>query len=309
MTIAFFHPHQAFLPELNFYRSFFSGYGIETAVFRSEEAVCVNADVKWYFMGMDTGEKPGNTVTVHEYASASLPPFGQWKDRLKRRFNTKPGFRLFLNEYVQQQFGFKDGIPFGYRDMGIHASLLQKEKNPRNKLFDFIYTGSLDKARQIEKLIRCFTKRDMQAHSLLVIGTAYDALAEEFKAFSNIHFMGPLPHEAVPGHLETARFAINYMPDIAPFNQQTSTKILEYAALQIPVISSRYEWVQKFQLRQGGSFFYLEENLSNFTWKNISQYAYSFPDLQDWTWEKQVRKSGILEFLESRFPQLSFGPS
>ena len=96
------------------------------------------------------------------------------------------------------------------------------------------------------------------------------------------------------------------MVDKEPFNEQTSTKLLEYAALKMPIITTDYKWIRNFQKENGGNFFYLEKDLSNFIWKNISQFNYSFPDLKEWTWEKQIRKSGVLEFLQTKFRNLSF---
>jgi hypothetical protein len=62
----------------------------------------------------------------------------------------------------------------------------------------------------------------------------------------------------------------------------------------------------QFQQRNGGDFFYLEPDLSNFTWKALQQYHFSFPDLSEWTWERQIRMSGVLEFLASKFPEVKF---
>lgn len=298
MNIAFIHPHRAFLPEVEAYTAFFAEHGIQTTYWHPDECSRIKADLEWYFMGMARHRKK-NTVTIHEYTSASLPPFRKWKDRLKRKMNVKPDYRLFLNEYVKQQFGFNDGIPCGYRDMGVPKSVPRQESSPA-KEYDFIYTGSTDKKRNLEPLLQRFTRSDFKEHSLLILSRNYVRLAEQFRNFDNIRFMGPVVHEAVNTYIAKARFAINYLPDEEPFNQQTSTKLLEYAALQIPVISSDYAWVRKFQQKHGGHFFYLEKDLSNFSWENIVRYRYSFPDLKEWTWERQIRHSGVLDFLASR---------
>jgi len=305
MTIAFIHPHKSFLPEIDAYIDFFNTQGIDIRVIHSKTNDTINADVEWYFMGMYNGNKKKSTIVIHEYASASVPPFHKEKDFLKRSYNPKPDYRLFLNQYVKERLNFKDNIPFGFRDMGI-PDLFFQSKAATNKEYDFIYTGSIEPGRRLEKLLQCFTKNDLQTHSILILSKGYQYIATQFASFSNIDFKGPVPHEAMAEYISKARFCINYVPDKEPFNQQTSVKFLEYLALKIPVISSKYPWTEQFQQQHGGDFFYLEKDLSNFTWKNVNQHNYSFPDLHNWNWNSQIKKSGICEFLQSKFKELRF---
>ena len=72
-------------------------------------------------------------------------------------------------------------------------------------------------------------------------------LKNKFASFANIHFAGPVLHEDVPKYISKAKFAINFMVDEEPFNQQTSTKMIEYAALKIPVVTTDYAWARNFQ--------------------------------------------------------------
>jgi hypothetical protein len=46
----------------------------------------------------------------------------------------------------------------------------------------------------------------------------------------------------------------------------------------------------------------LKDDLTNFTWDNINQFDYAFPDLSELTWENQIKRSGVLEFLSAKFP-------
>ncbi|HMH32948.1 MAG TPA: glycosyltransferase [Puia sp.] len=311
MTIAFVHSHRSFLPELDAYSHFFSAYGIQTTEIRSSEIAGSRADLFWHFMGTDSGHAKKDVVTIHEYGSASVPPFRKWKDLIKRSLSSKPGFRIFLNEYVKESMGFTDDVPFGFRDMGIFPRM-QGPTQPE-KVFDFIYTGSLGPQRNIRSLLRVFTTPRLKDHSLLVLGKDYDRLSRRYDTYQNIRFKGPVPYSSVAEWLHKARFAINFMPDKEPFNQQSATKFLEYASMNIPIISSDYAWVKKFQQQYGGAYFFLRDDLSNFTWENVNGYAYGFPDLSEWSWEKQIRKSGVLEFIQGKFPELVFpvrrGPS
>ena len=311
MTIAFVHSHRSFLPELDAYSNFFSAYGIQTTTIRPNEMAGSGADLFWHFMGTDSSHAKKDVVTIHEYASASVPPFRKWKNLTKRFLSPKPGFRIFLNQYVKQTLGFTDDVPFGFRDMGIYPRI-PGSTHPE-KAFDFIYTGSLAPQRNIASMLKVFTKPEWKDHSLLVLGRDYDVLSRRYHSNKNIQFKGPVPYSSIDEWLGKARFAINFIPDKEPFNKQSATKFLEYANMNIPIISSDYDWIKKFQQQYGGAYFFLRKDLSNFTWENVNGYAYGFPDLSEWSWEKQIRKSGVLGFIQGKFPELVFpvrrGPS
>ena len=158
----------------------------------------------------------------------------------------------------------------------------------------------------MDKLLRVFQQGNMQQRSILLLGNDYTRLATNYQGCLNIIFKGPVSREQVPGYLSRARFALNYIPDREPFNAQTSTKFLEYAAMRIPIVSSSYYWISQFQERYGGDYFLLKEDLSNLSWGRVSSFNYAFPDLYSWHWEHQLRSSGVLEFLQTAFPEISF---
>lgn len=301
MLIAFTHAFKAFLPEIEAYRQFFEQYGITTAVARPEQVEKLQPEVEWRFMGLHFNKSKA-PLLIHEYASASLPPLRDAKDYIKGRFNIAPGYRLFLNEYVKSRFNFQDKVPFGFRDMGIYPQVIAEEK----KLYDFIYVGSVSRDMQIGKLLDCFKKYSLEDKTLLMLCKDYEALQKKYQAFSNIKFKGPVLQAEVNRYIKQARFAINYKPDIAPHNEQTSTKFLEYAACGIPIITTDFAWMRKFQQQYGGNYFYLDSAFSNFEWHTVNQFQYSFPDLKEWTWEKQIRNSGVLQFLQGKFGDLGF---
>jgi hypothetical protein len=93
------------------------------------------------------------------------------------------------------------------------------------------------------------------------------------------------------------------MPDIEPFNQLTSTKFLEYAACGIPIISTNYAWVNNFQQECGGRILLLSPDLNDLTWEKVNSFAYETPDMSGWTWSQQIRRSGVLHYLQAQFPE------
>ncbi|HXB29543.1 MAG TPA: glycosyltransferase, partial [Puia sp.] len=254
------------------------------------------ADVYWYMMGFFPKSFHKKKLIIHEYASASVPPYRKLKDYLKSRLTPRPHFRLYLNEYVREQLNIHDEVPFSYRDMGISDVFFQSGEEVR-KEYDFIYMGNLSSERKLGELLQVFDHGALKNNSIFMLGNDKDNLSKSFRHCSNIHFNASVPWEEVPRYLKRARYAINYIPDEEPFNAQTSTKFLEYAAMKIPVISTHYFWISEFRERYGGNYFLLKKDLTNMTWDRITRYPFEFPDLQSWGWEDRILASGILEFL------------
>lgn len=283
MRIAFVHNSKAFLPEAEAYTRYFSGLGYECGVISPAELRRIRPDVEWHFMGTDTGLKKNAAFVIHEYSSASMPPFADLKNKVKKFFNVKPDYRLFLNEYVKESFQFNDKVPYGYRDMGINKEWLNDV--PAKKEYDFIYVGELRQG--LEDLLD-----KLKGQKVLVVSNNYQKFQQEN---NGVAFVGPVPHAEVHNLIRKARFGINYMPDVAPFIWQTSTKVLEYCACKVPVVSSGYPWMWEFEEKYGGKYFFIDHD---FSLEAVQNFNYEFPDLTEWTWEKQIEKSGIVEVLE-----------
>jgi len=313
MTITFFHPGKAFLPEIGAYRDFFVKYGVTTHILSPEGADQPriadqprgadqprNADVEWYFMGRG-GKKKKGKVIIHEYSSCSVPPLFRVKDRIKRLINPEPDFRLFQNEYVRSQMSPGNKIPYGFRGHGcLPQTASPATSTPASPSYDLIYVGSVDSKRRLDRLFDHFISGPLREHRLLVVSRDYQALRERLGHPPNIHFKGPVAPEEIPLCIRQARYGINFMPDREPFNSQPSGKFLDYAACRIPIISTDYAWVRQFQETAGGMYFYLRPDLSNFTWEAITGFDYRQPDLTGWSWDEKIRHSGVLEFLSSR---------
>jgi len=297
MKIAFIHNHRAFLPELAAYQRFFQKQNIETCIAVYGEETASGADVYWYLMGFFPRSFHKKKLIIHEYSSASVPPYRKLKDFIKCRFTPRPHFRLYLNEYVREQLNIHDEIPFGYRDMGISETFLQQPA-ASVKEYDFIYSGNMSVHRKLDRLLKIFEKGSLQEHSLLMLGDDEGKLASSFGHCRNIFFHPAVSWEEVPDYLSRSKFALNYIPDEEPFNAQTPTKFLEYAAMQIPVITTNYFWISEFKERYGGNYFILKDDLSNMEWEWINGFSYEFPNLENWHWEEKILNSGVLDFLK-----------
>jgi glycosyltransferase involved in cell wall biosynthesis len=226
------------------------------------------------------------------------------KNRLKAALNTKPDYRLFLNEYVKSCFPYKDGVPFGYRDMGVDVRM--KVDPNAEKSYDFIYTGSVKADRKITNLVNRFLLPDMAGKKLLILSRDYQYIANEYRHNSNIIFKGPVGREELAEYLNRSRFAINYIPDREPYNRQTSTKFLEYQQVNIPVITTDYPWLRVFEKEYGGQFFKTDPSLKNLQWEQLNSFQFQSGNLNAWSWEKQIEGSGVMKFLQSRKASLYF---
>jgi glycosyltransferase involved in cell wall biosynthesis len=299
MTIAFIHDHLSFLPEIEAYQAFFSQKGYHTVVldFKAWKDHAADIDVEWMMMGTDISKRT-SALRIHEYASSSAPPFIKLKNRFKSTFNTKPDFRLFLNEYVRQSFRFSDNIPSGIRDMGIDRERPVSSK--AEKKYDFIYTGSVKADRKITNLLNRFVQKDLAYKTILILSRDYEHIANKYRHFSNIIFKGPVTKPAVAQYLSESRFAINYIPDHEPYNRQTSTKFLEYQQFNIPVITTDYPWLREFENTYGGKFFKIDASLKNLNWEEMLSFPFCSGNLSSWNWEKQIEESGVIEWLASK---------
>ena len=285
------------------YEAFFRKKGVEVIFLTPTQwqTGLHKPDVEWMIMGHDRTPL-GSALRIHEYPSSSTPPFASWKNLAKRYISVAPHFRIFLNKTVHDRLNFRDKIPYGYRDIGIYPpepSLYHTEKK-----YDFIYIGSCEANRQLNRLLDAFAVTPMSAYQLLILSKDYAYLKEHYSRFRNIRFAGPVAQGMVSQYLQQARYGINYMPDKPPFNEQTSTKLLEYLREGMPVITTRYQWMEDFAHRYGGSYFYIDERQPRFSLEELEAFSFSSPDLSDWYWEKRINESGVIDFLQQYFPDL-----
>lgn len=300
MLIAYVHNRKAILPEIAAYRGFFEGRGLRTIECLPADVAAIQPDIEWHFMGTHFRRASRNNMVIHEYASLSSPPLRTFKDFVKRKLNTLPDFRIFQNEYTRSAMGFTDRVPWGYRSV-FYFEETQEALPESDPLYDFMYAGTLDPSREPQRWLDCFaTGGSLQGHRVLVLSRPDLRLQARYQESPNIVFKGEVAPGQVGGYLSRCRFAINYQPDKAPFNQQPSGKLLTYCAGRIPVISTDYAWIREFQQQFGGKYFFLEPNLSNFTWENLENFSFEFPALDQWSFLAQLKRSGVCNFLAEK---------
>ena len=290
--ILFQRSKKAFLPEIAAYINYFN----RTNEFKSYDSSKLGSDfnindfdIIWEFKGLG-GLKVNNQVLIHEYASLSTGSFPLIKNTLKTKINPTPNLRIFLNENVRKGFKFKDSTDYCYRDMGIDESFLQVRSD--KKEYDFVYVGSICKGREIDKLLEQFTRKSQGKFCL--VGNVEDNIYNIYKYNKDIIFTGSVPYEEVSKIASKAIYGVNYIPDKYPFNIQTSTKLLEYLALDLKVITTDYKWVRQFEEKYNCSFYKLKYNNLNFDQDNIVKYKFTSEFIpKDFLWNNIIEKSNI----------------
>lgn len=298
MLIHYVHGGDAYLPELAAYVAYLESLGHQAQIHRDGASVPGDAAVVWWLCGRvprGAARRFPHAFQVHEYASASVPPWAWLKDRAKRASQPRPQYRLFQNAWVRARLGFADGVPCEFRDMGIAPAFFAAQDTPAAPEFDAVYLGDMRRLRHFIPLLQGLEQAGLRT---LLIGEPPPDLRATFAPLRHTTPTGRVPHDAVPGLLRRARFGLNLVPNQAPYHQQTSTKLLEYCAVGLPVVSTDYPWVRAFAQEHGARFAFLPRQA------NAAQYARFFatqhdpaactvPDLRALAWPRVLERLAL----------------
>ncbi|PSW65237.1 hypothetical protein C0W88_09155 [Photobacterium leiognathi subsp. mandapamensis] len=251
MKIYFYKNKKSFLPEIDAYVNYFKRNHIDAEV--TSRINCISkGDIIWYFMGFNLKRKK-NVYVVHEYASLSVGKLPKLKNKIKRIINCKPDLRIFLNEYIKDEFNFTDNVPYVIRDMAVSKEFINFNNK---KKYDYVYCGKVDSDRRLDLILEQFRHR--KDKNILVIGNVPDAYIRQFSDLSNITFIGNVSNSKVPFYLNQAKIGINIINNIYPYTKQTSTKILEYLACGLFIYTTRTEWCISYEMKHQLTFQYIE---------------------------------------------------
>lgn len=292
MKILFKRSDNAILPDIDAYIKYLNQdpmFDCYDSADLAEDYSLDDFDVIWEFKGLG-GIQSDNHIVVHEYASLSTGRFAKLKNLIKSIRNPKPDLRIFLNEDVRKGFLFKDDIPETYRDMGLDQQFLNVSKT--EKEFDFIYIGSISKEREIDKFLHSFSKA--KKGKLHLVGTVEDdEIYTTYKNHPDITFVGRVPYKEIPEIASKAVYGINYIPDKYPYTLQTSTKMLEYSALDLKIITTDYKWARNFESKHNSKFYFLNDQ-ATFDLEGIEDFPFKNNfNAHDYTWDKIFEKADI----------------
>ncbi|OEF10071.1 hypothetical protein A1Q5_14035 [Aliivibrio logei 5S-186] len=246
--------------------------------------------VKWVIMGVDRNRNK-NAFLVHEYLSLSTGKCAKLKNFIKKMVSIESDLQVFLNDNIKKSFS-KNNIPNIIRDMGV-TPLFKKYDNIK-KEYDFVYCGSLGNNRNIDELFLLFSEGVLKDKTLLIIGEANKDLIEKYSS-NKVIFYGRVDYKCVPEILCKAKCAINYIPNIYPFNLQTSTKLLEYLSCNLPVLSTKYKWVESFKEKEKAPILFID---SDFTIKSLDDFLGGelyFPNMDKYLWDEIISESKVFE--------------
>lgn len=258
MLIHFVHAGDAYLPELHAYVAFIQASGHHAQIHHEIQAVPSDAAVLWWMCGRCDSwlaRRFRSAFHIHEYASASVPPMAWLKDRVKRWQQVVPHYRIYQNEWVHRRMGFDDALPYDYRDMGVSPVFFETPAAARvSPDFDFVYVGEM---RRLRSFLPVFDALARAARPVLLVGQMPDDVWAHLRHHANLTVTGRVPYNEVPALLRRARHGLNLVPQQLPYTKQTSTKLLEYCAAGLRVVSTDYSWVREFERRQRARFAYI----------------------------------------------------
>ncbi len=288
----------SYLPEIEAYVDFITAHGQQALVHDSSASVPVNAQVVWWMCGrvsLAQARRLKHAFHIHEYASASAPPHAWLKDLVKHWTQPKPHYRIFQNGWVRERMGFNDGVPYTLRDMGVAHAFFDAPARIPPKEFDFVYLGEMTRLLPFLPLLQAIHQA---GRTLLLVGDVPDALRAQLPA--SVSCTGRVAYADVPAQLRRARFGLNLVSNITPYNQQTSTKLLEYCAVGLPVVSNDYAWVRYFAAHYQGNLHVLHDDPR--TWPHslgdaLEAYPYVVPDVRALAWPKLLSALPIWQHL------------
>ena len=303
----------AYLPELDAYVRFITQRGHQALVHDAGDTVPSNAQVVWWMCGRvpsAQAKRLKSSFHIHEYASASVPPHAWLKDFVKHWTQPKPDYRLFQNGWVRERMGFDDDVPHALRDMGVAETFFNAAapalpapsyeddapaRVPPNE-FDLVYLGEMHRLLRFVPLLHSIQDA---GRTLLLVGDIPDVLRAQLPA--SVTCTGRMPYADVPRQLRRARFGLNLVANIEPYNQQTSTKLLEYCAVGLPVVSNDYAWVRYFAAHYQGNFHFLGDEPNS--WQHsfgeaLEAYPYVVPDVRELAWNTLLGKMALWQHLQ-----------
>ncbi len=242
-SVHFVHTGPAYMPELSAYEAHLHQLGHHCERHSDPATVPLDADIVWWICGSVSAHhshRLRRSLQVHEYASASVGRLPGLKDRLKRWRHPRPDHRVFLNEWVCKRMGFDDGVPCSLRDMGVPPAFLQATGDAPVD-HDLVYLGEMGRLRSFLPTLQAISQAGLR---LLLVGQLPADLEGWVRLTPGVQCTGRVDQAQVPVQLLRARAGLNLMPERLPLSMQTSTKVLEYLAVGLPVISNDYPWAR-----------------------------------------------------------------
>jgi hypothetical protein len=258
----------------------------------------------WHMMGLYPRRMPCS-LTVHDYRSLSVGRGRRVKDLVKRLVNARPDIRIFQNDAIRRALGFRMDASSRFLPMGVPARFVASRTLVEPPAADFVYIGSMLAERRCERMIDSFIKRFGEARQFDLYGPPNPELEARYLGRHNIRFRGLIAQAELPRVLKSARVGVNFFPDHYPHVLQTPTKLMEYGALGMRILSNEHPQSRITAQQYGLSC----------RWGSIEDLFADVPDTLDWAdnmgvdpaamaWPAVIRASGIEQLLTQRLSGL-----
>lgn len=277
-SIAIEITNRAFLPESYAYRDYFLECGFCCDFVQKGVDDTSNYDAIILFHGFHPFWHKYPDFIIGEYHSLSTGRFSRSRDFIKRLFNVKPNLYIFLNEDVRIKMWFSNRINYITRNMGYNEIDLQKIETEK-KIYDIVYCGSYRDGLwpAVKKLADLGMKVAIVGPELPFVHT-------------NVTNFGRKALKKAQEIIIQARIGLNYTPDVFPFNIQDSTKVIEYSAANLGIITNRYKWINDFESSRNGGFLDLERINTK---EDILNFNFIVPNVEDLKWSDIMKRSDI----------------
>jgi glycosyltransferase involved in cell wall biosynthesis len=288
-SVNIFLTGKAFLPEAFAYENFLISKGWKVNIVKPNEAF-ENCDISICFNNFGNRLiKQKSKSVIHEYHSLSTGKFCRAKNFVKSFLPWKPQGRIFLNEKVRKGYYFIDSVPYLNREMGVDQGFFSERSIV--KKYDAIYCGSIKgRSNVVEHLIR-LAKLNWK---IVVVGEPTPELVFRAETLSGIVLYGNAPRDKLYKLYSQCRFGLNLTPDEYPLNIQTSTKVLEYIAAGLGVVSNRYEWINRFAKEKNIPVQWLGDIKKS---PDFYQTVDSSDEIRDLEWNNLLTNAKFADFL------------
>lgn len=293
MKVLILRPERSFLPEVDAYANAFSQAGIESVIRPEdgEDLLLEEFDVVYRFAGF-LRPLAGNSREIHEYSSGSTGHLPRLKDLAKSTFSAPPAGRVFTEAFVRRQFHFRHKAPEIFREIGLSPTFLEV-RGSVEKTTDVVYVGSIHgRSGVADTLIRLAQK----GLTVAVAGNA-DELTQRNFLSSGIEYAGRLAPDEIPSFIARAHFGLNVMPNVYPLVHQTSSKVQEYLAAGLTVISNDYPWIRDHSRALGYRYINLDDVLGNSQSKLPTYEPVSSAVMQGRSWGHVLDRAGFVDFV------------
>ncbi|MFL9896892.1 glycosyltransferase family 1 protein [Paraburkholderia fungorum] len=235
MKIYILHPGKANYPEIDAYTEYFKGNSCEVSSGTLEEYREIKdpgAYVLWCIMGFYPRKLTARYV-IHDYRSLSVGSNSALKDRIKKAFHPRPDLRIFQNEQMCDLMGFQDDVDTIFLPMGVPDWIFATDATLNHALPSgtYCYLGEITRERGFVGFLSDFLLARRGSDSLVLVGPVEKEIADAYRRSPGILFTGRLSQRDALAVVRNCEFAISTIPYTRPYNVQTPTKLLEYAAL------------------------------------------------------------------------------